>query len=80
MQRRKPKHKERSRHNRQPRNITPQRQHVETETAQDSTAWDFNVEAVLLVDEGQVAHFVDDQALEAEVEDGELWEKETLVF
>ena len=72
MQRRKPKHKERPRHDRQSRNIAPQRQHIKAETAQDRTAGDFDVEPVLLVDERQVAHFVDDQAFEAEVEDGEL--------
>ena len=72
MQRRKPKHKERTRHDSQSRNITPQRQHIEPETAQDRASGDFDVEAVLLVDERQVTHFVDDQAFEAEVEDGEL--------
>lgn len=72
MQRRKPKHEERTRHNSQPRDIPPQRQDIETETAQDRTAGHFDIEAVLLVDERQVAHFVDDQAFEAEVEDGEL--------
>ena len=75
MQRREPQHKERTRHNPQSRNITPQRQHIEAETAQNRTARDFNVEAVLLVDERQVADFVDDQAFETEVEDGELWGK-----
>lgn len=72
MQRRKSKHEERTRHDSQTRNIMPQSQHIKAETAQDRTAGDFDVEAVLLVDEGQVAHFVDDQAFEAEVEDGEL--------
>lgn len=72
MQRRKPKHEKRTRHNSQSRNIPPQRQHIKAETAQDRTAGDFDVEPVLLVDEGQVADFVDDQAFEAEVEDGEL--------
>ena len=72
MQRRKAKHEECARHDRQSRNITPQRQNIEAETAQDRTAGDFDVESVLLVDERQVAHFVDDQALEAEVEDREL--------
>ena len=72
MQRRESQHKERTRHDSQSRNITPKRQHIKAETAQDRTAGDFDVEAVLLIDEGQVADFVDDQALEAEVEDGEL--------
>lgn len=63
----------------EPSNIVPKRQHVETETAQNGTAGDFDVEAVLLVDEREVADFVDDQAFEAEVEDGELWGREMLV-
>jgi hypothetical protein len=72
MQRRKSKHEKRTRHNSQSRDITPQSQHIKAETAQNRTAGDFDVEAVLLVDERQVAHFVDDQAFEAEMEDGEL--------
>ena len=73
VQRRKPKHEEGARHDSQSRNITPKRQHIKAETAQDRTARNFNVEAVLLIDERQVADFVHDQAFEAEVEDGELW-------
>jgi hypothetical protein len=72
MQRRETKHEERTRHDSQTRNIPPQRQDIKAETAQDRTAGHFDIEAVLLVDERQVAHFVDDQAFEAEVEDGEL--------
>ena len=47
----------------------PQRQHIEPETAQNRTPRDFNVQAVFLVHERQVADLVDDQAFEAEVED-----------
>jgi hypothetical protein len=75
MQSRETQHEKRTRHNSQPRDIAPQRQHIEAETAQDRTAGDFDVEAVLLVDERQVAHFIDNQAFEAEVEDGELWKR-----
>ena len=50
VQRRESQHKERTRHDSESRNITPQRQHIESDTAQDRTAGDFDVEAVLLVD------------------------------
>jgi hypothetical protein len=64
-----PQHQKHTTNNPQPSHIMPQRQDIKPETAQDSTAGHFDVEAVLLVDERQVAHLVDDQAFEAEVED-----------
>ena len=67
-----PQHQKHTTNQPQPRHIVPQRQHIEPETAQNRTPGDFNVEPVLLVDERQIADLVDDQAFEAEVEDGEL--------
>lgn len=52
--------------------VAPEREDVEAETAQNRRAGDFDVQAILLVDQGEVADFVDDQAFEAVVEDGEL--------
>lgn len=51
IQRRIPQHRKHSTHNSQTRNISPKSQHIETETAQNGTAGNFNIEAVLLVDE-----------------------------
>jgi hypothetical protein len=73
-----PQHQKHTANHPQPGHILPQRQHIETKTAQNRTPRNFDVEAVLLVDEREVAHFVDDQALEAEVEDGELYSKKTI--
>jgi hypothetical protein len=72
MQRRITQHEKRGTNNRQSTNIPPKRKHIKPETAQNRTTGDFDVEAVLLIDEREVAHFVDDEAFEAEVEDGEL--------
>lgn len=68
-----PKDQENSAENAQTQSIVPQSQDIETETRQDSGAGDFDVEAVLLVDEGKVADFVDDETFETVVVDGELW-------
>ena len=67
-----PQHQKHTTNQPQPRHIVPKRQHIEPETAQNRTARDFNVEAVFLVHEREGADCVDDQAFEAEVEDGEL--------
>lgn len=74
IQRRIPQHRKHSAHHSQSRDISPKSQHIETKTAQNRTAGDLNVETVFLVNKRQVAHFIDDQAFEAEVEDGELEE------
>ena len=52
--------------------VVPQREHIEAKRAQNRRAGHFDVEAVFLVDEGEVADFVDDETFEAVVEDGEL--------
>lgn len=52
--------------------VLPQSCGVEAERAEDSRARDFNVEAVFVVDEGEVFDFVDDEAFEGVVEDGQL--------
>ena len=61
-------HKRTGKHT-QPNTILPQRLCVETKRAEDSGARDFNVEAVFVVDEGEVLDFVDDEAFEGVVED-----------
>lgn len=55
--------------------IAPQRKGVKAKGAQDRSAGDLDVEAVLVVDEREVGHFVDDEGLEAIVEYGELERK-----
>jgi len=62
-------HHKRARKHTQPNTILPQRLRVETKRAEDSGARDFNVEAVFVVDEGEVFDFVDDEAFEGVVED-----------
>lgn len=49
--------------------IPPQRLDVEAEAAQDGGAGDFDVEAVFVVDEGEVLDLVYDEAFEGVVED-----------
>lgn len=73
MQRRVAQHSKDRAHDSQSHHVIPQSQHVEAKRAQNRAARNLDVEAVLVVDEREVAHFVDDQAFEAEVEDGELW-------
>jgi hypothetical protein len=65
-------HQEHTTNHPQPLYIPPKRQHIKPETAQNSTTRNLNVKTVLLVYEREVADLVDDQAFEAEVEDGEL--------
>lgn len=72
MQRRISKHKEDSAKDREANCVVPQAQHVKPEARQNRTSRDFNVQAVFLVDERQVADFIDDQAFESEVEDRKL--------
>jgi hypothetical protein len=67
-----PQHQKYTTNQPQTSHIVPKRQHIEPETAQNRTPRDLDVEAVFLVHKRQVAHLVDDQAFEAEVEDGEL--------
>jgi hypothetical protein len=50
--------------------VAPEGEHVEAEGREDGGAGDLDVDAVLVVDEAQVLDLVDDEALEAEVEDG----------
>jgi len=72
MQRRISQHQKHATINRQPNRIVPKRQNVESESRQDRRTGDLDVEAVLVVHEREVADFVDDEAFEAVVEDGEL--------
>ena len=67
MQRRIPQHQENPTIHRQPHTIAPQRQHIEAKRREDHRAGDLDIEAVLLVLEGEIAHFVDDEAFEAVV-------------
>jgi hypothetical protein len=50
----------------------PQSQGREAERAENSGAGDFNVEAVFVVDKGEVSDFVDDETFKGIVEDGKL--------
>lgn len=50
--------------------IAPQSKDVEAKGAEDRRARDFDVEAVLVIDQGQILDFVDDQGFKAVVEDG----------
>ena len=65
-------HNERGREHRKADDIIPQRRIIESERAEDGGAGDFDIQAVFVVDEGEVADFVYDEAFEAVVEDGEL--------
>lgn len=56
----------------QPNNILPKRQSIEPKSAQDGGPWDLNVQPILMVDQRKERHFVDNQGLEAVVEDGQL--------
>lgn len=56
----------------QSNNILPKRQSIEPESAQDGGPWNLNVQPVLMVDQREERHFVDNQRLEAVVEDGQL--------
>ncbi len=72
MHRKVSNHNKRGRKDGQPDNIVPQSTVVEAESAEDGCAWDFDVETVLVVDQGEVFDFIDDEAFEAVVEDGKL--------
>ncbi len=72
MHRKVSNHNKRGREDGQAYNIVPQRTVVEAESTEDGCAWDFDVETVLFVDQGEVFDFVDDEAFEAVVEDGKL--------
>lgn len=52
--------------------ITPQRQGVEAKGTEDRRPGDFDVQPVLVVDQSEEGHLVDDQGLETIVEDGQL--------
>lgn len=54
----------------QPNTILPQSLDVEAEGAENSGARDFNVEAVFVVDEGEIFDFVHNEAFECVVEYG----------
>ena len=56
----------------QPYAILPQSLYVEAKGAEDGGSGDFNVKTVFVVDEGEVFDFVDDEAFEGVVEDGQL--------
>lgn len=65
-------HQKPSTKHRQADSVAPKRQDIKAETREDGGAGDFDVQAVLFVDEREVAGFVDDEAFEGVVEDGEL--------
>jgi hypothetical protein len=65
-------HDENRAENRQAHHIHLQRSIIEAERAQDRSARDFDIETVFMVDEAERPDFVDDEALKAVVEDGEL--------
>lgn len=57
---------------RQTYSIIPQVQDLETKRAQNRSAWHIDIKAVLFVKQTQIADFIDNEAFEAKVEDGEL--------
>ena len=65
-------HHERASKHREANAVLPQRHSIKPKGAKDSGARDLDVEAVLVVYEGEVADLVYDEALEGVVEDGEL--------
>lgn len=52
--------------------IAPEGLRVEPKGAQDRRPGDFDVQPILVVNQGEEGHLVHDQSLEAVVEDGEL--------
>ena len=64
-----PQHQEHTTKDRQSNAIIPQLQDFESERAQDGWTRYLDIEAVFVVCQGEVAHFVDDHAFEPEVED-----------
>ena len=52
--------------------ITPERQNVEAERAEDGRSRYFDVKAILVINERKVAHLIDNQTFETVVEDGDL--------
>lgn len=65
-------HNERGRKDGQPHNIIPQSAVVEAESTENGCARNFDVETVLVVDQGKIFDFVDNEAFEAVVEDRKL--------
>lgn len=63
---------ERSRNHGEANDIVPVRLRVEAEGTQDRSSGHFNVQPVLVVDQGEEGHLIDDEGLEAVVEDGQL--------
>lgn len=74
VQRRVTQHSKHGAHDSQSGDISPKGEDIEAERAQDRRTGDFDVETVFLVHEREVADFIDNQAFEAEVEDGKLFE------
>ena len=48
--------------------VPPQRTVVKSKGAQDGSAGDFDIKTLLVIDQAQLPHFVDDEALEAVME------------
>lgn len=69
MHRRIRQHDKRATKHREADTILPQGSGVETKRAENRGAGDFDVEAVFVVDEGEIFDFVDDEAFEGVVED-----------
>ncbi len=63
---------ERGRKNAEADNVIPQSTIVEAKGTEDGCAGDFDVQAVFVVDQGEVFDFVDDETFEAVVEDRKL--------
>jgi ketosteroid isomerase-like protein len=62
-------HNESTRADGEPNDVWPQATVVESKSAEDGGAWYFDVEAVLMINQGEVLDFVDDEAFEAVMED-----------
>lgn len=63
---------EHPRNHAQSNDIAPQSLRVKPERTEDGCAWDFDVQAVFVVDQGEECHFVDNKSLKTVVEYGQL--------
>ena len=52
-----------------PNNILPHGQVVKSKCAQDGRTGDLNIKAIFMIDQSQIGGFVDDECLEAIMED-----------
>lgn len=61
-----------SRDHTKPNNVHPESLRVESKCAENRRSGDFDVQAVLLVNQCQESNFIDNECFEAVVKDGQL--------